>query len=104
MCQLLSDFEVATSILSGCSYPSMAHVRVVFLGLKAHLEENRGVDYLLKDVIIAIQAKLAIYWSQLENASHVAIFLDPRFKHICFPDLTIEELLTQIITRLPQED
>lgn len=104
MCELLSDFEVATSILSGCSYPSMAHVRIVFLGLKAHLEEERGIDYQLKDVIRAIQTKLSTYWTHLEDISYMATFLDPRFKRICFPNLTTEEILRPIRERLYSED
>jgi len=71
------------------------------LGLRADLEETRGEDYLLNDVVNAIYTKLLTFWDHIDKTSHIAAFLDPRYKHFCFPEKSIEEILNPICQILP---
>ncbi|PKY58484.1 hypothetical protein RhiirA4_512776, partial [Rhizophagus irregularis] len=44
--ELLSEFEMATTELSGQTYPTIAHVRVIFLSLLSYLNAQNGSEYL----------------------------------------------------------
>ena len=57
MVALLSQFDIATVELSGQIYPTIAHARVVLLGLLVDLNQNQE-NYGLDSVLLAIRDKL----------------------------------------------
>jgi len=97
---LLSQFDIATVELSGQIYPTIAHARVVLLGLLVDLNQNQE-NYGLDSVLLAIRDKLQEYWEHLDQITHIAAFFDPRYKTIAFHGLSKDEILAPIRSHLP---
>lgn len=78
---LLEPFERATKYLSASSYPTMGDTRLVFLGLKTHLEKYANDDSFSQRAMAAlISRKIDDYWMIMDSASTVSAILDPRSK------------------------
>ncbi|CAB4443300.1 unnamed protein product [Rhizophagus irregularis] len=98
---LLSQFHIATTELSTQTYPTIAYARVVLLGLLVDLNENRGHNYSLSEVLLAIRNKIQEYWIHIDKMTHVSAFFDPRYKTIAYKDLEINEILEPIRNNFP---
>ncbi len=44
------------------------------------------------------------YFEKLEESSHIAAFLDPRYKKYCFPEMTDHEIQSSIRKKLEQNN
>ena len=101
--ELLSEFAMATTELSGQSYPTIAHVRVIFLSLIAYLNTlNNSEDYLLNDMVTLMKLKLENYWNNImDDNSKILAFFDPRFKNVCYSGMEINSILEYIRQKLP---
>ncbi|CAB5346432.1 unnamed protein product [Rhizophagus irregularis] len=100
--QFLEPFNNATIDLSTQSYPTIAHSRVILLAIKIDLYVDRGEDSLLKDLIIPMKEKFETYYEVLKESTHIAAFLDPRYKSYCFPEMSDEDILQPIQLKLEQ--
>ncbi|CAB5374907.1 unnamed protein product [Rhizophagus irregularis] len=100
--QFLEPFDNATIDLSTQSYPTIAHSRVILLAIKIDLYVDRGEDSLLKDLIIPMKEKFETYYEVLKESTHIAAFLDPRYKSYCFPEMNDDEILQPIQLKLEQ--
>ncbi|CAB4492724.1 unnamed protein product [Rhizophagus irregularis] len=100
--QFLESFNNATIDLSAQSRPTIAHSRVILLTIKIDLYADRGEDSLLKDVIIQMREKFETYYEVLKEPTHIAAFLDPRYKSYCFPEMSDNEILQPIQQKLSQ--
>ncbi|CAB4377452.1 unnamed protein product [Rhizophagus irregularis] len=98
---LLSQFHIATAELSTQTYPTIAYARVVLLGLLVDLNENRGHNYSLSEVLLAIRNKIQEYWAHIDKMTHVPAFFDPRYKTIAYKNLEINEILEPIRNNFP---
>ncbi|CAB5367680.1 unnamed protein product [Rhizophagus irregularis] len=98
---LLSQFHIATAELSTQTYPTIAYARVVHLGLLVDLNENRGHNYSLSEVLLAIHNKIQEYWAHIDKMTHVPAFFDPRYKTIAYKNLEINEILEPIRNNFP---
>ena len=98
---MLSQFNIATIELSTQTYPTIAHARVVILGLLVDLNRDREFEYPLNEVILAIRNKIKEYWNHIDKATHVATFFDPRYKAIAYQGLETNEILDPIRDKLP---
>ncbi|CAB4399962.1 unnamed protein product [Rhizophagus irregularis] len=98
---LLSQFHIATAELSTQTYPTIAYARVVLLGLLVDLNENRGHNYSLSEVLLAIRNKIQEYWTHIDKMTHVPAFFDPRYKTIAYKNLEINEILEPICNNFP---
>ena len=101
--QFLEAFNKATIDLSTQSYPTIGHSRIILLANKIDLYVDRGQDCLLKDMIEPMKEKFESYYEILKGLSHVAAFLDPRYKNYCFPDMNDDEVLLPIRQKLEEE-
>jgi hypothetical protein len=99
--ELLSEFAMATTELSGQNYPTMAYVRVIFLSLIAYLNGQNNDEYILQDIVIRIKEKLEEYWNLIDNNSKLPAFLDPRYKNFCFPAVDVNSILEFVRQKLP---
>jgi hypothetical protein len=101
--ELLSEFAMATTELSGQSYPTVAHVRVIFLSLIAYLNTlSDSEECLLNDMILPMKLKLENYWNNImDDSSKILAFFDPRFKHVCYSGMEINSILEYIRQKLP---
>jgi hAT family C-terminal dimerisation region len=95
------QFNIATTELSTQTYPTIAHARVVLLGLLVDLDKSRGRNYPLNEVLLAIRSKIQEYWGHINEMTHVATFFDPRYKTIAYQGLEISEILEPIRNNLP---
>jgi hypothetical protein len=100
--QFLEQFDNATIDLSAQSYPTIAHSCVILLAIKIDLYAGRGEDSLLNSMIIPMKEKFKTYYEVLKESTHVAAFLDPRYKSYCFPDMSDNEILQPIQQKLEQ--
>jgi len=101
--QFLQQFNEATIELSSQKYPTIAHSRIILIAIKNDLETNKGDEYLLKDVADAMLEKFNNYYEMLENSSHIAAFLDPRYKKYCFLTMSEHEIQLPIRNQLQQK-
>ncbi|CAB5353650.1 unnamed protein product [Rhizophagus irregularis] len=100
--QFLEPFDKATIDLSAQSYPTIAHSRVILLAIKIDLYVDRGEDSLLKDLVVPMKEKFETYYEVLKEPTHIAAFLDPRYKSYCFPEMNDNEILQPIQQKLEQ--
>jgi len=100
--QFLETFNKATIDLSTQSYPTIAHSRVILLAIKVDLYVDRGEESLLNELIIPMKEKLENYYETLKEPTHIAAFLDPRYKNYCFPEMSNDEILLPIQQKLEQ--
>ena len=101
--EFLQQFDDATIELSSQTYPTIAHSRIVLLSIKKDLEINREDEFLLNDMINAMQEKFNEYYERLEESTHIAAFLDPRYKKYCFRGMSEHEILLPIRNQLEQQ-
>ena len=100
--ELLSEFAMATTELSGQNYPTIAHVCVIFLSLIAYLSSRENdSEYLLHDMVIKIKQKLEEYWNLIGDNLKVLAFFDPRYKNLCFIGMDTNSVLSFIRQKLP---
>ena len=98
--QFLEQFNKATIDLSNQSYPTIAHSRIILLAIKIDLFANRSNDSLLNDIIIPMREKFNYYYEVLKESTHIAAFLDPRYKKYCFPDMSEENIFLPVQQKL----
>ena len=101
--QFLEPFNKATIDLSTQSHPTIGHSRVILLAIKIDLDADRGQDSLLKDMIEPMKEKFTSYYEILKGLSHIAAFLDPRYKNYCFPNMSDDEVLLPIRQKLEEQ-
>ena len=95
--ELLSEFAMATTELSGQNYPTIAHVCVIFLSLIAYLSSKENdTGYILHDMIVNIKQKLKEYWNLIGDNLRVLAFFDPHYKNLCFPGMETNSVLSFI--------
>ncbi|CAG8591184.1 4212_t:CDS:2, partial [Scutellospora calospora] len=82
--QLLEQFNEATIELLAQSYPTIAYVQIILLALRKDLESNKYDNFQLDNVIEAMLSK----------------YID---KNFCFPNITIEEILTPVREKIQQQ-
>ncbi|CAG8776079.1 22974_t:CDS:2, partial [Gigaspora rosea] len=97
---LLELFNDATIELSSQTYPTIAHAQIILLALRNDLENK---NFLLEEVVEAMLSKFIEYFNTITESLHISAFLDPRYKKLCFPDMTIEEILTPIRQKINQQ-
>jgi len=97
---LLELFNDATIELSSQTYPTIAHAQIILLALRNDLENK---NFLLEEVVEAMLSKFIEYFNRITESLHISAFLDPRYKKLCFPDMTIEEILTPIRQKINQQ-
>ena len=101
--EFLQQFDDATTELSSQTYPTIAHSRIILLSIKKDLEVNRGEESLLNEMINAMKIKFNEYYEGLEESTHIAAFLDPRYKKYCFLEMSEHEILLPIRNKLEQQ-
>jgi hypothetical protein len=101
--QFLQQFDEATIDLSSQKYPTIAHSRIILIAIKKDLESDKGDGYLLENVEAAMLEKFNEYYELLEESSHIAAFLDPRYKNYCFPEMSDYEIQLPIKNKLQQK-
>ena len=99
--ELLSEFAMATTELSGQNYPTIAHVSVIFLSLMAYLNTWSDPEYLLYDIVNQMKQKLETYWNIIDENTRVLAFLDPRYKNLCFSEMDSNSVLQYFRQKLP---
>ncbi|CAG8830820.1 5166_t:CDS:1, partial [Racocetra persica] len=93
---LLEQFNDATIELSSQTYPTIAHTQIILLALRNDLELDKGENYQLQNIVDAMIYKYIEYFNLITESLHISAFLDPRYKKYCFPNMSIEEILTPI--------
>jgi hypothetical protein len=75
---LLDPIEKATRLLSASNYPTHGDIRIVFLGIQAHLacymNNEEFSEYRMAN---SIYQKLDEYWSFMNEFSQISAVLDP---------------------------
>ena len=99
--EILSEFAMATTELSGQTYPTAAHVRILFLSLISYLNSQNDPNHLLSDMIDKIKQKLERYWNIIDENSKISAFFDPRYKNLCFSGMDTNSVLGFIRQKFP---
>ncbi|CAG8793418.1 8780_t:CDS:1 [Dentiscutata erythropus] len=94
--QLLEQFNDTTIELSLQIYPTIAHAQIILLALRNDLELDKRENYLLQNIVDAMIFKYIEYFNLITESLYISAFLDPRYKKYCFPNMSIEEILTLI--------
>lgn len=87
-CSFLKEFQEATVLMSGSTYPTLGLVVPVMFGIKQHVEESIGATERFTSVHTqqfaeAVKAKLDEYHEVIhQNVVIIAAALDPRVKNL----------------------
>ena len=99
--EILSEFAMATTELSGQTYPTAANVRILFLSLMSYLNSQNDPEHLLNEMIDKIKQKLERYWNIMDENSKVTAFFDPRYKNLCYSGIDTNSVLGFIHQKFP---
>ena len=98
--QFLYQFNKVIIDFLSQKYPTIAHLKVILLAIKKDLEANNGKDYFLENVAKAILEKFNEYYKRLEKSSHIAAFLNSKYKKYYFSKMIEYEIQSLIRNKL----
>src|SRR5436305_13628186 len=99
--EILSEFAMDTTELSVQTYPTAAHVRILFLSLISYLNSQNDSNHLLSDMMDKIKQKLERYWNIIDENSKISAFFDSRYKNLCFSGMDTNSVLGFICQKFP---
>ena len=102
--QFLQQFDEVTIDLSSQKYPTIAHLRIILIAIKKDLEFDKRNGYFLENVKAVILEKFNKYYELLKESSHIAAFLDSRYKNYCFPEISDYEIQNYLISAEVKEN
>jgi hypothetical protein len=84
LANLLVPFASITKVISASNYPTIDETKMLFIGLKAHLNKPRDENYILKKQINEIDRVFTNYFDDINEALHIPAFFDPRYKKLAY--------------------
>lgn len=96
LANLLVPFASITKVISASNYPTIGETKMLFTGLKAHLNKPRDENYILKEQINEINRVFTNYFDDINKALHIPAFFDPRYKKLAYGQISRYDILSPI--------
>jgi hypothetical protein len=96
LANLLAPFASITKVISASNYPTIGEIKLLFAGLKAHLNKSRDDDYILQEQLNEMKRVFNNYFDEINKALHIPAFFDPRYKNLSYGNMNRYEILQPI--------
>jgi hypothetical protein len=96
LANLLAPFASITKVISASNYPTISEIKLLFTGLKNHLNKPQGENYILQEQINEMNRVFMNYFDEFNEALHVPAFFDPRYKKLSYGNMNRYEILQPI--------
>ncbi|GBB98300.1 hypothetical protein RclHR1_31950002 [Rhizophagus clarus] len=96
LANLLAPFASITKVISASNYPTIGEIKLLFLGLKAHLNKFQDDNYILQEQLNEMNHVFNYYFNEINKALHIPAFFDPCYKNLSFGNMNQHEILQPI--------
>ncbi|GBC12078.2 zinc finger BED domain-containing protein RICESLEEPER 2-like [Rhizophagus irregularis DAOM 181602=DAOM 197198] len=96
LADLLAPFASVTKVISASNYPTIGEVKLLFEGIRVHLNYPRGEDFILQNQIDEMKHVFTNYFDEINEALHVPAFFDPRYKKLAYSNMSQNDILEPI--------
>ncbi|CAB5205976.1 unnamed protein product [Rhizophagus irregularis] len=96
LADLLAPFASVTRVISASSYPTIGEVKLLFEGIRMHLNQSRGENFILQDQVDEMNRVFTNYFDEISEALHVPAFFDPRYKKLAYGDMSQNNIFEPI--------
>ncbi|CAB5210824.1 unnamed protein product [Rhizophagus irregularis] len=96
LADLLAPFASVTRVISASSYPTIGEVKLLFEGIRMHLNQSRGENFILQDQVDEMNRVFTNYFDEINEALHVPAFFDPRYKKLAYGDMSQNNIFEPI--------
>jgi len=96
LANLLAPFASITKVISASNYLTVGETKLLFAGLKAHLDKPRNEDYILQEQVDEMNCVFTNYFCEINEALHIPAFFDPRYKNLVYGNMSRNDILLPI--------
>lgn len=96
LAEILAPFASVTKVISASNYPTIGEVKLLFEGIKVHLNKSRGENFILQDQIDEMKRVFTNYFDEISEALHIPAFFDPRYKKLAYGNMLQNNILEPI--------
>ncbi|GBB90653.1 hypothetical protein RclHR1_01770001 [Rhizophagus clarus] len=96
LADLLAPFASVTKVISASNYPTIGEVKLLFEGIRIHLNQFRGEDFILQNQVDEMKCVFTNYFNEISEALHVSAFFDPRYKKLAYGDMSQDNILEPV--------
>ncbi|CAB4493234.1 unnamed protein product [Rhizophagus irregularis] len=96
LADLLAPFASVTRVISASSYPTIGEVKLLFEGIRMHLNQSRGENFILQDQVDEMNRVFTNYFDEISEALHVPAFFDSRYKKLAYGDMSQNNIFEPI--------
>ncbi|GBC16343.2 zinc finger BED domain-containing protein RICESLEEPER 2-like [Rhizophagus irregularis DAOM 181602=DAOM 197198] len=96
LADLLAPFASVTRVISASSYPTIGEVKLLFEGIRMHLNQSRGENFILQDQVDEMNRVFTNYFDEINEALHVPAFFDPCYKKLAYGDMSQNNIFEPI--------
>ncbi|CAB4489353.1 unnamed protein product [Rhizophagus irregularis] len=87
LADLLAPFASVTRVISASSYPTIGEVKLLFKGIRMHLNQSRGENFILQDQVDEMNRVFTNYFDEISETLHVPAFFNSRYKKLAYGDM-----------------
>jgi len=96
LAEILAPFASVTKVISASNYPTIGEVKLLFEGIKVHLNKSRSENFILQDQIDEMKRVFTNYFDEISEALHIPAFFDPRYKKLAYGNMLQNNILEPI--------
>ncbi|GBC04182.1 hypothetical protein RclHR1_05560002 [Rhizophagus clarus] len=96
LANLLTPFASIIKVISASNYPTIGEIKLLFSGLKAHLNKFQDDNYILQEQSNEMNRVFNNYFDEINKACHIPAFFDSRYKNLSFGNMNRHEILQPI--------
>ncbi|CAG8782316.1 19039_t:CDS:1, partial [Rhizophagus irregularis] len=93
---LLAPFASVTRVISAFSYPTIGEVKLFFKGIRMHLNQSRGENFILQDQVDEMNYVFTNYFDEISKVLHVPAFFDFHYKKLAYGDMSQNNIFKPI--------
>ncbi len=96
LANLLASFASIIKVISASNYPTVSETKLLFAGLKAHLDKPQNEDYILQEQVDEMNHVFTNYFCEINEALHILAFFDPWYKNLAYGNISRNDILLPI--------
>lgn len=96
LADLLAPFASVTKVISASNYPTIGEVKLLFEGIKIHLNYPRSEGFILQNQVDEMKRVFTNYFDEISESLHVPAFFDPRYKNLAYGNMSRNDILEPI--------
>ncbi|RGB22380.1 hypothetical protein C1646_730741, partial [Rhizophagus diaphanus] len=89
LADLLAPFASVIRVISASSYSTIGEVKLLFEGIRMHLNQSRGKKILsYKTKVDEMNRVFTNYFDEISEALHILAFFDSHYKKLAYGDMS----------------